>query len=203
MYFVSCAFLRVLFGIYFRFRARGTENVPREGPFLLAVSHASFLDPLLVGCVTPRRLVFMARESLFRNPLFGGLIRLYNAVPVRREGFTRENLRVLLEQLAAGHPVLVFPEGTRSPDGELRPLRQGVVRIAQRTGAPVLPCRVVGSHLALGRGQRWPRPVRVRVYFGAPLEFAPDEDPERGLARLQQCMEALVPSNGRELAPAG
>jgi 1-acyl-sn-glycerol-3-phosphate acyltransferase len=159
--------MRSLFGL----RSRGREHVPRQGPVLLVANHSSFLDPPLVGGVAPRPLSFMAKEELFRVPLLGALIRRLNARPVRREGADASALRTSLRILQDNGVLLVFPEGTRGPEGTLREPKAGVGMLAVLSGAPVVPVFIEGSGRAWPRGQRLPRPARVTVTFGPPKVF--------------------------------
>ncbi|MEM7168134.1 MAG: lysophospholipid acyltransferase family protein [Planctomycetota bacterium] len=193
--------------LYFRNRRRGIDNVPKEGGVLVAANHASFLDPVLVGVTTARPLRFVARRSLFRNPLFGWLIRNLNSVPINRAGVSKETLRVVLEQLRLGRAVLIFPEGTRSPDGRLGEFRSGVVRLAQMGNVPVVPALVFGSYAAWGRKRRLPRPSRTAVAFCEPLTFERKADADEAVKLLKESLERLaqeyVEQQGRELLPEG
>lgn len=155
----------------FRLEARGTEHVPSRGPVLLVSNHSSVLDPPLVGGVCPRQLTFLAKAELFAVPGFGRLIHALNARPVRREGADAAALRVALRALDQGAALLVFPEGTRGPEGRLREPKPGAALLAVLSGAPVVPVFVRGSGRAWPRGQRFPRPAKVRVAFGSPLRF--------------------------------
>ena len=112
-YWVSMAAMTLGFSL----RSEGRQHVPRSGPALLVANHQSFLDPLLVGLCSRRHLRFLARKSLFRHPGFAWLIRALNAVPIDQDGVGKEGIRIILEQLNAGQAVVVFPEGTRTPDG--------------------------------------------------------------------------------------
>ncbi len=162
--------LRLAFGL----TGQGQAHVPRSGPVLLVANHSSVLDPPLVAAVTPREVSFLAKAELFDVPLFGGLIRRLNARPVRREGADPGALRTALRVLEDGGALLVFPEGTRGPEGELRPGRPGAGMLAVLSGAPVVPVYIRGSGRAWPRGRRLPRPARVTVRFGKPLRFAAD-----------------------------
>jgi 1-acyl-sn-glycerol-3-phosphate acyltransferase len=155
----------------FRLEGRGTAHVPRRGPVLLVANHSSFLDPPLVGGVSPRHLSFMAKAELFRVPLFGGLIRRLNARPVRREGADAGALRTALRILQEGGVLLMFPEGTRGPEGTLREPKPGAAMLAVMSGAPVVPVLIEGSGRAWPRGQTLPRPAKVVVTFGPPIVF--------------------------------
>jgi 1-acyl-sn-glycerol-3-phosphate acyltransferase len=157
--------------LLFRLEAHGTEHVPRRGPVLLVANHSSFLDPPLVGGAAPRPLSFMAKAELFRVPLLGGLIRRLNARPVRREGADAGALRTALRILQDGGLLLMFPEGTRGPEGSLRPAKPGAAMLAVLSGAPVVPVFIRGSGRAWPRGRRLPRPAKVLVTFGPPRVF--------------------------------
>jgi 1-acyl-sn-glycerol-3-phosphate acyltransferase len=156
---------------------RGSEHVPSTGPVLLVANHSSVLDPGLISGVTPRPVSFLAKAELFRIPLFGRLIQALNAHPVRREGADPAALRTALRVLENGDILLVFPEGTRGPEGVLRPGKAGAGMLAVRSGAPVVPVYVRGSGQALPRGHKFPRPAKVTVTFGPPLRFS--EEPGR------------------------
>lgn len=165
---LAVALMRLLF----RLEVVNAGLVPATGPVLLVSNHVSVLDPPLVGGAAPRPLVFMAKEELFRIPLFGRLIRALNARPVRRDGSDMRALKAALAVLAEGHAILVFPEGTRGEEGgTLRDGKPGVGMLAVLSGAPVVPVFVSGSGAALPRGRTLPRPTKVRVSFGPPLNF--------------------------------
>jgi len=164
---LAMALMRALF----RLEARGTEHVPSRGPVLLVSNHSSVLDPPLVGGVCPRQLTFLAKAELFAVPGFGRLIHALNARPVRREGADAAALRVALRALEQGGALLVFPEGTRGPEGRLREPKPGAALLAVLSGARVVPVFVRGSGRAWPRGRRFPRPAKVRVAFGPPLRF--------------------------------
>jgi 1-acyl-sn-glycerol-3-phosphate acyltransferase len=155
----------------FRLEARGTEHVPRTGPVLLVANHSSLLDPPLVGGVCPRPLTFLAKAELFSIPGFGALIRRLNARPVRRDGADPAALRTAQRVLQEAGALLVFPEGTRGPEGVLRPAKPGAALLAMQTGVPVVPVYVSGSGAAWPRGRRLPRPAKVMVTFGPPMSF--------------------------------
>ena len=164
---IAVALMRLLF----RLSSRGREHIPMTGPVLLVANHASLLDPPLVGGMVPRQVSFMAKEELFRVPLLGALIRRLNARPVRREGADAGALRTSLRVLQDNGVLLVFPEGTRGPEGTLREPKAGVGMLAVLSGAPVVPVLIEGSGRAWPRGQRLPRPAKVTVTFGPPKVF--------------------------------
>lgn len=148
------------------------ERVPATGPVILASNHASFLDPPLVGAASKREINYLARESLFRFPPMGWILRNVNSVPVDREGGGAAGLRAILDRLLQGGAIILFPEGTRSRDGELQPAKSGIGLTVIKSEAPVVPVRVFGTFAAYGREAKFPRPRRVAVKFGVPLDFA-------------------------------
>jgi 1-acyl-sn-glycerol-3-phosphate acyltransferase len=158
--------LRLLFGI----RYHGAECCPRAGPLLVASNHISWLDPLVCGSAVPRELTFVAKRELFGIPLFKGVIRYFNAVPIKRGTFDRACFDVLLSRLRAGHAVIFYPEGTRKPVGRLGRAKFGLGLVADDSGAPIQPLFIKGA-------TRWKRALlrreRVQVYFGRPLHIAP------------------------------
>lgn len=144
------------FRYFHRFEVTGAENVPDKGGFILACNHLSYIDPPAVGCRIRRNLHYFARDSLFFWPL-GLLITKLNSIPVNRDQLDLGTLRRVLRVLKNGDPVLVFPEGTRSPDGTLQKSQKGLGLLAQKSGVPVLPARLYGSHEILGKGKIIPR----------------------------------------------
>lgn len=172
---LALALMRLLF----RLEVRGQEHVPPTGPVLLASNHVSVLDPPLVGGASPRVLHFMAKEELFRIPLFGRLITALNARPVRRDGSDGRALKTALRLLGEGRALLVFPEGTRGVEGRLASGKPGAGMLAVMSGAAVVPVHVSGSGRALPPGRMIPRPAKVRIRFGAPLHFKAGREEER------------------------
>lgn len=172
---LALALMRLLF----RLEVRGQEHVPPTGPVLLASNHVSVLDPPLVGGASPRVLHFMAKEELFRIPLFGRLITALNARPVRRDGSDGRALKTALRLLGEGRALLVFPEGTRGVEGRLASGKPGAGMLAVMSGAAVVPVHVSGSGRALPPGRMIPRPAKVRIRFGPPLHFKAGREEER------------------------
>jgi 1-acyl-sn-glycerol-3-phosphate acyltransferase len=162
---------RALYRIYFRWRIFNPERVPQTGAVILAANHASFLDPPIVGAALRRPINYLARESLFRFPGIGWLLRSWNSVPVNREGGGAAGLKAILDRLLAGGGIILFPEGTRTHDGKLQPARSGIGLTVIKSTALVVPVRVFGSFEAFGRNHKFPRPHRLTVKFGVPLRF--------------------------------
>lgn len=154
--------------LYFRFRCHGGEHVPREGPLVLVCNHQSNLDPLMVGVACPRQLSYLARDTLFVGPI-GWLIRSFDAIPIDREGTGLAGLRNTLGRLKKGDAVLMFPEGTRTADGNLQPIKPGFIPLVRRSGAAIIPVALDGAFRSMPRGVKWPRPVRIALRFGLPV----------------------------------
>ena len=170
-YRIAWTCFRAMYATYFRWRVFGAENVPLQGGVILASNHASFLDPPLVGCGLKREINYLARESLFRFPGIGALLRSWNAVPVDRDGGGAKGLKIILDRLLNGAGIILFPEGTRTKDGNLQPARSGIGLTVIKSQAPVVPVRVFGTFEAYGRKHKFPRPHRVVVKYGKPMNF--------------------------------
>ncbi len=177
---------RVMYATYFRWRVFGAENVPQTGGVILASNHASFLDPPLVGAGLNRDINYLARESLFRFPGIGALLRSWNSVPVDRDGGGARGLKIILERLLAGGAIILFPEGTRTPDGQLQSARSGIGLTVIKSNAPVVPVRVFGTFDAYGKNHKFPRPHRVAVKYGEPMRF------EKLRAEAKNCDKARL-----------
>lgn len=173
LYRVGWGLSWLLLRIYCRGRVTGAEHLPAAGPVLIAANHASVLDPPFIGAATRRPLTYLGRATLFDHRLFGAVIRRTNAIPVDRDGGGPAGLRVVLQALGGGRAVVLFPEGTRTRDGRLQPLKPGVGLIALKSSAPVVPVWIEGSFRVLSRNRRVPRPTRVEVRFGSPVDLAP------------------------------
>jgi 1-acyl-sn-glycerol-3-phosphate acyltransferase len=199
---VAVALMRLLF----RVEGQGTEHIPAEGPVLIVANHSSVLDPPIVGGMCPRQLTFLAKAELFRVPGFGWLIRRLGAQPLRREGADPSALRMAQRVLAEGKALLVFPEGTRGEEGFLREAKPGAALLAVQSGAAVVPAYVHGTGRAWPRGRRLPRPVKVRVTFGAPLRFQRATGAERRRqyeAASRQMMTAIAELRDRAVGGVG
>jgi 1-acyl-sn-glycerol-3-phosphate acyltransferase len=170
-YWLGWTFYRLLFSTYFRWRVLHAERVPMSGPVILASNHASFLDPPLVGSGVKRSLNYLARATLFRYPGMGAILRRVQAVPVDRDGGGAGGLKAILDRLLAGGAIVLFPEGTRTRDGQLQPARSGIGLTVIKSNAPVVPVRIWGTFEACGRHVAFPRPRRVVIKYGHPMRF--------------------------------
>ncbi|GIW82228.1 MAG: hypothetical protein KatS3mg105_4035 [Gemmatales bacterium] len=173
-YFFSAAALT--FG--WSLRVKGVHHVPKRGRALFIANHQSFLDPLVTGLAIHRRIWFLARKTLFSNRWFGKWISMINAVPVDQEGIGIEGLRLVLKLLKEEQGVLVFPEGQRTPTGEMMPFQPGVHFLVKRAMAPVIPVAISGAYDAWPRWRRFPIPAplflpdthrTIAVVVGSPI----------------------------------
>lgn len=160
-------------------RVQGTRHVPVTGPALIIANHVSYLDPVLIGVAARRRLSYLARKTLFDNPLFAFLINSLNAVPIDQDGVGKEGIKTILSQLRAGRAVVVFPEGERTADGMLAKLKPGISLLIKRVEAPIIPVGLAGAHAAWPRGRPLPVPAplflppwegTMAVSVGRPLD---------------------------------
>ena len=187
---------QILSFLYYRFfhgfQVEGLEHVPKDGAFLLASNHLSFLDPPALGCLMPRNLHYFARDSLFTGPL-GLLIKSLNSIPVNRSQLDLATLRRVLKVLDEGHPLLVFPEGTRSEDGELGAGKKGVGMLVAKSQVPVLPARIFGSYEIMGKGKSLPRFGRkLRVRYGSLLDLESIDPGGKGGDRYERISQSIM-----------
>jgi 1-acyl-sn-glycerol-3-phosphate acyltransferase len=159
----------LLFWYLFRLRVEGREHEPKHGPFLAICNHVSAADPPIAGVALRARCRYMTKHEMFRTRVLAWLFRSIGMYPVRRGQPDRQAIRETLEALARGEVVMMFPEGTRSPDGRLMAAEPGAAFLALRAGVPVLPMAVVGTLQAMPKGARYPRRLPVVVRIGPPI----------------------------------
>jgi 1-acyl-sn-glycerol-3-phosphate acyltransferase len=170
-YQLNFCWVYTTFTFGFSFRSVGSRHVPRRGPVLLLSNHESFLDPLMVGLAARRRIHYLARKTLFRNPLFGNYLRSVGTVPVDQEGVAKEGLRTSIDLLQAGKALLIFPEGERTWTGQMQPFKPGIQLVLRKAPVPIVPVGVAGAFESYPRMNLLPKP--------SPLFWAPTG---RGLA---------------------
>ncbi|MHB8764249.1 MAG: lysophospholipid acyltransferase family protein [Deferrisomatales bacterium] len=165
-----------------RVEVEGAEHLPRGRAAVFVANHQSNLDIPVLGSVLPSETRWLAKRELFRVPVLGAAMRALGYIPVDRKnpGASRSSIGAAARQVAAGAPVLLFPEGTRSPDGRLLPFKPGFVHLAAEARAPVVPVVIEGSGVLWPKGALVGRPGRVRVRFMPAVEVG---DVEEGAAR--------------------
>jgi 1-acyl-sn-glycerol-3-phosphate acyltransferase len=194
VYWFSRWCIRVGYDLAFSGEVAGAGHIPSGGGFIVASNHLSFLDPPLIGCHIPHQLAFFARKTLWKPGLAAWWLTTIECIPVDRDGGSDVSaLRKTISSVAGGRGVILFPEGTRSPNGQLQEAKPGVGMLACKTGAPVVPARIFGSYEALGKGRRPQIPRPVDIVYGRPLlpvEF--DPGPSAGKARYQIAADRIL-----------
>jgi len=170
----------------------GKENLPKTGGFILASNHVSNLDPVAVGVACPRALNYMAKDSLFNNSVASWALYKSNAFPLKRESADLSAIKEAIRRVNLGGGLLLFPEGTRAPDGSVHEPQAGVGFLAAKLNVPIIPAFVKGTYEALPRGAKFIRPKRISVYFGRQIHV------ERGLPYEQ--IASIVMDDVRRLA---
>lgn len=205
VYFLGWCGFRLAYATYFRWRVFNPERVPLVGPVILASNHASFLDPPLVGAGVKRGINYLARDTLFRFPGVGWLLRKWNSVPVDREGGGAAGLKAILGRLLEGGAIILFPEGTRTSDGHLQPARSGIGLTVIKSSASVVPVRVFGTYEAYGRHMKLPKPYSIAVKYGKPMNFDAlrDEAKTCSKTRLKEIYQEIADRIMQEIALLG
>ncbi|GGG57474.1 lysophospholipid acyltransferase family protein [Paenibacillus radicis (ex Gao et al. 2016)] len=182
MLYRICRFLLlVIYNVIFRLEAIGKENIPAEGPVVLASNHLSNFDPPTVGIKLKRKVHYMAKQELFDVPVFGPLIRDLGAFPVKRGGVSKEAIRSAIGLLQQGEVMGIFPEGTRN-SAEGAAAKKGAAMITMRSGATVVPVAIIGNY----------KPFRkMKIIYGKPVDltaFINDSSPDM----LERVTEAIM-----------
>ena len=159
----------------FSFRVVHPERMVEEGPLILASNHQSYFDPPLVGICSRRGVYYLARKSLLQIPLLGKLLPHINVILVDRDGNDMSALKTVIRTVKSGNAVVLFPEGTRSPDGSLQPAKAGIGLVIAKTRATVQPMRIFGSHEAFPKGSGKISLAPITVVVGNPISFTSEE----------------------------
>jgi 1-acyl-sn-glycerol-3-phosphate acyltransferase len=197
--------------LLFRPWAKGLENIPADGPIILASNHLSFSDSFFMPLMVPRPVYFLAKSDYFtgkgiKGKLTAAFFRGVRSVPIDRSSGAAADpaLKTALRILHEGKALGLYPEGTRSPDGRLYKGRTGIARIALESGVPVVPCVMVGTFEIQPPGQVRPKIKKVGVVFGEPLDFSRYDSPgavdDRFILRsiTDEIMYALMELSGQE-----
>ncbi|MEU0594635.1 lysophospholipid acyltransferase family protein [Streptomyces ardesiacus] len=192
------AFLSLVMRVAFRPRITGVHHIPAEGPCIIAANHLSFSDHVFISLAVSRPVCFIGKAERLtgkgvKGRLSAAFFRAIGIVPVERDGGPGgvAALGLAREVIEDGQVFGIHPEGTRSPDGRLYRGRTGVGWLAMATGAPVVPCGIVGTDRVQPLGRMVPKPVRFDLHFGAPLSFAEYHGKE-GEARLRRSVTDTV-----------
>jgi len=177
-----CTFILTIFG---RWKVEGQENIPSHGPLIVVCNHASYWDPVLVGCAINREVRFMAKAEIFNYPILKNILHMVGAFPIKRGQSDRNALRTAINILKKNEVIGIFPEGTRSKNGELLPFKPGFGMMAYKGECPVLPMAVINSRKVL-LGWRYP----VRAVIGKPIFFTLSDQRPSGEA-LEEMSEKI------------
>jgi 1-acyl-sn-glycerol-3-phosphate acyltransferase len=204
-YAVCRSIIATILLVLYRLRRLHADRVPQSGPVILVSNHQSHFDPPAVGSsIGPRSCAYVARASLYDAPVFGRLIRALNTIPVRKGEANTSAIKKTLAKLEIGSPVMVFPEGSRTFDGELQPFMRGALVLVKKSGAPVVPVGIAGFFDVWPRTRTIPRILtrkRVAVCFGHPIPAKEllTGGPDAAMDRLHDEIAALSAEAGRAI----
>jgi 1-acyl-sn-glycerol-3-phosphate acyltransferase len=187
--FRSCC--RIATSVLFDLKVYGAEHVPVTGGALLLSNHLSYLDPPCIGVQLRRPTSYLAKSELFEVPVFGRVIPKLNAFPVRQGAGDIGAVRETIRRLQEGHVLTVFPEGSRSADGELQPLAGGFTLIVRKVDVPIIPVAIDGTFQAWPIHQSMFKPTPVRVKFGPPMNVQKMKAPEI-IAKVEGALKGLI-----------
>jgi 1-acyl-sn-glycerol-3-phosphate acyltransferase len=193
-----------IYWMFFRGDVVGVENVPATGGFVIAANHASYFDPPMISSQVPRQIAHFARKTLWKPGFASWWLDTVGTIPVDRDGGQDVSaIKRVLKAIKDDRGLILFPEGTRSPDGNLQPAKAGVGLIACRTQVPVVPARIFGSFEAYGKGTKFPRlGTPVTVVFGQALPPSYYDDPTVGRERYQLASERIMAQIAKLQPPA-
>ncbi|WP_276351693.1 lysophospholipid acyltransferase family protein [Cohnella caldifontis] len=190
LYRLSRVIVRGIYRLLFRLEAAGIENIPAEGPVILASNHLSAQDPFTLGAWVPRKVHYMAKAELFRIPVVAPVIRTWGAFPVKRGGVSKEAIRTAITLLQQGNVMGIFPEGHRNET--LGQGKRGTVAIALRSGATVVPVAIIGKYRLFRK---------MYAVYGAPVDLKPYA--ETGTPEAMEQATELIMSKIREMLDTG
>jgi 1-acyl-sn-glycerol-3-phosphate acyltransferase len=179
-YRVCAKIVGALAALFFHPVVDGAQNIPLEGPVIIAPIHRSNVDFAFSLFISPRKVFFMAKEGVFHPKPFAALLTRLGAFPVNRDSADRGSLRLAEEVLRRGQALVLFPEGTRKEGTSVGPLHDGAMFIAARTKAKIVPVGIAGSEAAMPKGAKFPRFARIHIVVGAPI------DPPSGEGRISR-----------------
>jgi len=189
----------ILFKIFWKIEITGSDNIPKKGSLIVAPNHVSYLDPVIIGISMKRKVHFIAKKEVFSTVLGNLFFRQLNAFPVDRDKIDMAALKNALNLLQQGEILGIFPEGTRSMNGELKEFKLGIIKIAMKAGAPILPVGIIGVHKIYPRGKKFPTLFKhkIIVRFGSPISFSTQKTKDKiyqkeSLNELSQKIKELI-----------
>jgi 1-acyl-sn-glycerol-3-phosphate acyltransferase len=191
-YLLGYSLSKAIAKTFFSYRVIGAENMIEEGPCIIAANHCSYLDPPLVGVACKRAIHYLARKSLLDWPILGPIFPQLNVIPVDQDNPERSALMGIIRVVRSGGAALIFPEGSRSPDGNLQRAQPGIGLIAAKTGSPVVPVRISGSYEALRRGRLLPSFAHITLRVGQPMMVPPTATRETYVEESRRIVSAIA-----------
>ena len=191
IYWLVHTLARLVSRVCFRHRVLHREFLPESGGALIVANHVSYLDPSMVGACFRNPIYYLARKSLFKGFL-GWLLPRIQVIPVDLGTGDLGSMKRILRLLKEGNRVLIFPEGTRSPDGTLQAAEAGVGFIIAKGEVPVVPLRLFGAHECWPRKASWPRPGRITLAAGPAVDFSGLAAKQTGRDYYQACADQVM-----------
>jgi len=193
IYLITWVFVRLIRIFFFPLNVYGQKNIPSKGAFILASNHRSHLDPIIIPICCARRISFLAKDSLFKNKIFGWYLKKLEAFPIKRETSDIRAIKEIIRRLQSNLPVLMFPEGTRVREGAESEVQAGIGFIAFKTGLPVIPVYVSGTDKVFPPGSRTVKRYPAVVRFGEPISFLKSDLPYLKIAeKIMEKVESLA-----------
>lgn len=180
---------RLIFGLMFRPKIIGVENLPASGGFILSANHVSNWDPPILATFIDREVCYMAKEELFKNPIFAATIRALHVFPVKRGAADKNAIKNAVKILKSGECLGLFPEGTRSKTGKIGKAESGVSLIASMTKVPIIPAALVNTNKIFSAETKFPR---LAIVYGKPMTFSGNSKDKDELANFAQDIMAEV-----------
>ena len=193
IYWIAFYFQKAFYKIYLSLKSCHREKIPRQGGYIIASNHLSNLDPMLVGIAAGRRLSFVAKKSLFKNPFVNFFLYQFGAFPIKRGAFDLQGMKEALKRLKAEQGVVMFPQGgRRSDDLGTSEIKSGVGFLAIKAQVPVVPALIVGSDKAMPKGVKGIRRAKVTVIFGDPVEVRQEADYKQIASQVHDAIKSLA-----------
>ncbi|MFN4178737.1 MAG: lysophospholipid acyltransferase family protein [Armatimonadota bacterium] len=187
-------FAKAIAWLLFRPKVVGTENIPAKGGILIVSNHPTYLDPILLAIYAPRPFSFVAKRPLFYLPIVRTFLWLTDCIPVEQDAPDRRALRLSIQKLRDGDALVIFPEGTRSDHGKMRPFQLGPAMIAAEAQVPIVPCGLAGIYEAWHMEAPIPKPAPVAIVFGKPFmpQLLPDAPRRESLIYITERMRGEI-----------
>jgi 1-acyl-sn-glycerol-3-phosphate acyltransferase len=190
-YRIAWGVVWLLAHFYWRMDIQGTENVPKEGPFILSPNHRSNVDGPLTVILTHRRMRYLAKSEMFKVQWFGNLCKSMGAIPVNRGAPDRASLAACMNAMKEGYGLVLFPEGTRQTGDKIGEIHEGAAYLALRSNAPIVPVAFGFSSGAHKKGKRYLSPVKLTCIVGDPLVFDRGDSKRVTRAAIDECSQRL------------